>query len=61
MMGQALPFQPDEYYEYVLSGVLVHTGGADRGHYYSFVKERLTRYVILALLISQQLIMTRSA
>lgn len=33
---------PDEYYEYELSGVLVHTGSADRGHYYSFIKERLT-------------------
>jgi len=33
----------DEYYEYQLSGVLVHTGSADRGHYYSFVRERLTK------------------
>eukprot|EP01135_Chromosphaera_perkinsii_P005371 Nk52_evm52s343 gene=Nk52_evmTU52s343 len=30
-------------YEYELSGILVHTGTADSGHYYSFIKERETR------------------
>ncbi len=34
------PERADEYYEYELTGVLVHTGSADRGHYYSFVRER---------------------
>lgn len=29
-----------EYYEYKLIGVTVHTGTADGGHYYSFIKER---------------------
>ncbi|XP_037912392.1 ubiquitin carboxyl-terminal hydrolase puf isoform X3 [Hermetia illucens] len=29
-----------EYYEYDLVGVTVHTGTADGGHYYSFIKER---------------------
>lgn len=33
---------PKEYYEYDLVGVLVHTGTAAGGHYYSFVKERAT-------------------
>eukprot|EP00124_Ichthyophonus_hoferi_P001426 Ihof_evm2s74 gene=Ihof_evmTU2s74 len=28
------------YYQYSLYGVLVHTGTADSGHYYSFIKER---------------------
>lgn len=28
------------YYEYELVGVLVHSGSADAGHYYSFIKER---------------------
>jgi len=28
------------YYRFHLKGVLVHTGTADSGHYYSFVKER---------------------
>jgi hypothetical protein len=37
---EPIPFKEDEYYEYVLAGVLVHTGSADRGHYYSFVRER---------------------
>jgi len=31
---------PDEYYEYELMGAVVHTGTADSGHYYSFIKER---------------------
>lgn len=30
----------DEQYEYSLIGVTVHTGNADGGHYYSFIKER---------------------
>ena len=31
---------PKEYYEYALSGVVVHTGTSDSGHYYSFIKDR---------------------
>jgi ubiquitin C-terminal hydrolase len=27
-------------WEYQLVGVLVHSGSADAGHYYSFIKER---------------------
>lgn len=30
----------NENYEYELIGVTVHTGTADGGHYYSFIKER---------------------
>jgi ubiquitin C-terminal hydrolase len=30
----------DKYYLYDLVGVLVHSGSADAGHYYSFIKER---------------------
>uniref|UniRef100_A0A7S2RGE2 ubiquitinyl hydrolase 1 n=1 Tax=Mucochytrium quahogii TaxID=96639 RepID=A0A7S2RGE2_9STRA len=30
----------DEYYQYELKGILVHTGTADSGHYYSYIKER---------------------
>lgn len=30
----------DECYEYELIGVTVHTGNAEGGHYYSFIKER---------------------
>lgn len=30
----------DAHYHYQLVGVLVHTGSADSGHYYSFIKER---------------------
>jgi ubiquitin carboxyl-terminal hydrolase 9/24 len=33
---------PDSYYEYELTGVTVHTGSMDRGHYYSFIQERPT-------------------
>lgn len=30
----------DSYYDYVLVGVLVHSGTAEAGHYYSFIKDR---------------------
>lgn len=32
---------PDEYYRYRLKGVVVHTGTAHGGHYYSYIQERL--------------------
>jgi ubiquitin carboxyl-terminal hydrolase 34 len=39
--GKAVePLHPLSYYEYELSGILVHTGTAESGHYYSFIKER---------------------
>ncbi|ETO16136.1 Ubiquitin carboxyl-terminal hydrolase family protein, partial [Reticulomyxa filosa] len=31
-----------EYYKFRLTGVTVHTGSADAGHYYSFIKDRKT-------------------
>lgn len=31
--------RPKDYYEYKLKGVVVHTGTADSGHYYSFIRE----------------------
>ncbi len=31
---------PEEYYQYVLRGMVIHTGDANRGHYYSYVQER---------------------
>lgn len=30
---------PVDYYNYKLKGVVVHSGTADSGHYYSFIKE----------------------
>lgn len=36
------PAHPLEYYEYDLVGVVVHSGNADSGHYYSFIKQRDT-------------------
>lgn len=33
----------DEHYEYELIGVTVHTGTADGGHYYSFIRDRLNK------------------
>ena len=33
---------PPEYYAYYLKGVVVHSGNAFAGHYYSYVKERQT-------------------
>jgi len=38
-IGEAL-HHPREHYLYELRGIVVHTGTADSGHYYSFVKER---------------------
>lgn len=29
----------DDYFNYRLKGVVVHTGSADSGHYYSFVED----------------------
>ena len=37
-----LSILPDEDYEYRLTGVLVHAGVAQGGHYYSFVKDRIS-------------------
>jgi ubiquitin carboxyl-terminal hydrolase 34 len=28
-----------EYYNYELVGIVVHSGTADSGHYYSYIKE----------------------
>jgi len=33
----------DGTYEYELIGVTVHTGTADGGHYYSFIRDRLNK------------------
>lgn len=32
--------QPDEYFEYNLVGVLVHSGTGESGHYYSYIQDR---------------------
>jgi len=32
--------RPQEYYDYRLVGVIIHTGTAQAGHYYSFIRER---------------------
>jgi ubiquitin C-terminal hydrolase len=29
-----------EYFQYKLSGIVIHIGTTDSGHYYSFIKER---------------------
>jgi len=31
---------PSSYYQYDLVGIIVHTGTADSGHYYSYIKEQ---------------------
>lgn len=38
--GDAQDLRPSSYFKYELVGVLVHTGTADSGHYYSFIKDR---------------------
>ena len=37
----AQPAHPRSYYQYQLAGIVVHSGTAHAGHYYSFVRERL--------------------
>eukprot|EP00808_Paulinella_micropora_P003067 g72370.t1 len=32
---------PPEYYKYRLKGIVIHTGSANSGHYYSYIQERL--------------------
>jgi len=32
----------DNHYRYVLTGIVAHVGAIDRGHYYSFIKDRET-------------------
>ena len=36
---------PKEYYEYVLKGVVVHTGTADFGHYYSYINIKNNKWL----------------
>ncbi|KAJ3434759.1 prion-like-(q/n-rich)-domain-bearing protein [Anaeramoeba flamelloides] len=33
----------DEYYNYKLTGIIVHSGSTESGHYYSLIKERIPR------------------
>ena len=39
-MMRSIDEKDDKYYQYELVGILVHSGSADSGHYYSFIKER---------------------
>jgi ubiquitin C-terminal hydrolase len=32
--------RPDSYYRYSLKGIVAHVGAIDRGHYYSFIKDK---------------------
>ncbi|RYH19527.1 hypothetical protein EON65_26000 [archaeon] len=34
---------PPHYYQYSLQGIVAHVGAIDRGHYYSFIKDRKPR------------------
>ena len=38
--GPALPKRDAAYYQYELKGVVVHSGTAFAGHYYSYIKVR---------------------
>ena len=31
---------PDDYYQYELKGIVIHSGEANAGHYFSFIKDR---------------------
>jgi ubiquitin carboxyl-terminal hydrolase 9/24 len=34
--------ESNDYYHYILKGVVVHIGYADSGHYYSYIQDRTT-------------------
>lgn len=34
--------KPESHYQYVLTGIVAHVGAIDRGHYYSFIKDRVS-------------------
>jgi ubiquitin C-terminal hydrolase len=38
--GKSVAPRDDDYYEYELVGVIVHTGTSDSGHYYTYVKDQ---------------------
>lgn len=40
VLEHVFPAHPEECYDYELVGILVHSGTADSGHYYSYIKER---------------------
>ena len=42
-LAPSLNERPPSYYNYKLRGVVAHVGAIDRGHYYSFIKERGTQ------------------
>lgn len=33
-------YQPNEYYDYKLRGVIVHYGSSEAGHYYSYIRDQ---------------------
>eukprot|EP01022_Parablepharisma_sp_SALTPOND_P026524 TRINITY_DN64327_c6_g1_i1.p1 TRINITY_DN64327_c6_g1~~TRINITY_DN64327_c6_g1_i1.p1 ORF type:complete len:2209 (+),score=297.78 TRINITY_DN64327_c6_g1_i1:12673-19299(+) len=39
-ISQEKPQYPQEYYDYKLTGVVIHMGTADAGHYYSLIMDR---------------------
>merc|ERR1712130_871868 len=38
---EKVAFRSDEYYKYILKGVIIHEGTASGGHYYSYIQERI--------------------
>ena len=42
-LSPSLNEHPQSYYQFKLRGVVAHVGAIDRGHYYSFIKERGTQ------------------
>ena len=46
------------YYEYELSGILVHTGTADTGHYYSFIRVSLYILSFLVVMVTNRFLAT---
>jgi hypothetical protein len=37
--------RPPQYYQYKLAGIIMHSGSAESGHYYSYIQERTGKFV----------------
>lgn len=59
-LPQSQTLQDPSYYEYELAGILVHTGTADSGHYYSYIRVIINCKYLLTYNLGERAISSRS-